>query len=883
MTKNLLLFILIFTLGNVKAQSSIDFILVKEDNGKKLEEVMEEKKKKYGLHIIFQNDHLIYNRISGVSAKKDIIRYIETANPSQKAIELEENLFIIVDREMKSELTALDNDFNVFFVPSDETVLKGELIDIEENIPIGDAILYNSFSKTGSKSNSDGTFQLASTQVFQLAEVRHPNYKRQVFAIIRYDDKKSQNVQVKTESKANYLDEFVVHAKSMDANIDSEKSGISTLSIATIKQLPTFLGEVDPIRSITTLPGVTSSGDLGGGFNVRGGETSQNLILQDGALIFNPSHLFGFFSAFNPDLIKDVQLLKGCGPASYGGRVASVLNIETRNGDLSDFKVKGGLGLVSSRLTLEGPIKKGQASFLLSGRLAYSDWIIKRYNDIELKKSDANFNDVTAKIFSSLGNKTTLSLTAYRSDDSFRFGEGATYYWKSENLSGAIDHQFSSGFFTTFTLANSNYESKEEDDDELFGYKNRNVVNVTNGILHFELQKLKNTNLQWGISINKYDLKPGIYTPYSDQGLVESQNIEDQQGLEMAYYAESTIEVNPKLAFNLGLRYAMFIRNGGTKLNLDYENRNGRLPSIINQETIASDSKLAEYGGLEPRVSARLKINDKTALKASYSRTQQFIHQISTTISPSPVDYWVLSSNNLKPLINDQVSLGVFHNSSDNKYETSLELYANKTANAIDYLDGVDLKQNPLFELGLTNGVGQAYGLEMMLKKTLGKVNGYLSYTFSRSYRQFVSQYEGHAINEGERYPSVFDQPHQASFILNWHMAKRVFFSSNITYNSGRPITIPISKYSYDDILAINNYSLRNQYRSPNYQRVDISLTFKGKQMVNKVFTGDLIFSVFNVLGRKNPYAIWFDNTGQAFKTSILATVFPSLTYNFSI
>ncbi len=867
---------------NSYAQSIKNADILNSDNGKTLSETYKGLSSDTGINLIFQNEELLKQKISGIIVKKNILRYLEDSYPEIRIINISADTYIIVDRILEQELSTIDKGYNIFFIPENAQKFTAQLLDLEEKISVNDAIINNPQDQKGYKTDVNGSFSMSIPLKFQIAEVRHPGYKKQLFAVIRYKNEISENPQIKVESKPNYLDELIVKGKRADANIEDHRSGIQKLSIRTIKQIPTFLGEVDPIRSITTLPGVTSSGDLGAGYNVRGGETSQNLILQDGAQIFNPSHLFGFFSAFNPDLINNVELLKGCGPANYGGRVASVLNIDTRNGDLSRYKANGGIGLVSSRLTLEGPIVKGKASLLLSGRKSYTDWLIQKYDNIELKNSTANFSDLSGKLFAALGSKTTWTVTGYHSIDDFKFNNAALYGWETNNLSSTIDHQLSEKLFGKITFAKSNYKSNETSDDELFGYINKNTIDVLSGILNLEWSISDKYKILAGGNVNQYNILPGESNPFSELSQALTQKIELQKGRDMALFVESSLEINSNLAFDMGLRYAAFDRIGpGTILNVDYNIRDGRQAALLDSSFVSGNTSLAKYAGFEPRLSFRYKLSDRTAIKGSYNKSQQFIHQVSTTISPAPTDYWVLSSNLIKPQRNNQISLGLFHNTRENKFETSLEFFANKTQNAIDYLDGVDLKLNKYYELGLTQGIGKAYGAELFIKKNSGALNGWISYTYARSFRQFASEFTGQSINDGNIYPSVFDQPNQLSIVMNWNWSKRVVFSSNITYNSGRPITIPISKYSYDYQLSINNYSLRNQYRSPDYQRVDFSITFKGKKLADKFYTGDLIFSVYNLLARKNAYAIWFDNSGQAFKTAILGTIFPSLSYNF--
>jgi hypothetical protein len=881
-----ILFLLLIT-SSLTALAQIekqDFFIPASQNGLTLGQIAEQKKNDSGVEILFQEESVKNTLVKGILVKRHFFDYVEDAFSNMAALRVKEDLYIIIDNSIRSRLYNEDGKLNVYFVPLDATTVSGQLVNKADFTPVADAVIYNPKNQTGVSVEENGLFKLNIKEGFLYSEIKHPGINKQSMAFIKHVDGTIAPIQIALDTKLNYLDELLVTATTADANVSDHRSGIQKMSIQTIKQIPTFLGEVDPIRSITTLPGVTSTGDLGAGYNVRGGETSQNLILQDGALIFNPSHLFGFFSSFNPDVIQSLQLLKGCGPSSYGGRVASVLDLETRNGDLTKYKVNGGIGLVSSRLTVEGPIQKGKSSILISGRSSYSDWMIHQYDDIDLKNSTAKFSDLTGKLFFSFLEDDILTFTGYGSTDNFRLGSSSIYSWSTINVSSNWNHKFSDKLRSNLTLASSNYTSGESSEDELFGFVNRNKVKVLTANLDFTFIKSEKYKTSWGFIANQYQVNPGSSVPFGDRSQSLPVTINNQKGIELAAYFENSIDITPNLGMDLGLRYVSFLRLGpGSIYNLDYSERDGRLPSITDSTLFSGNQLIANPSGFEPRVSFRYKLGAQTSLKMGYSRTQQFVQQVTPTISPSPIDYWVLSSNNLKPQIGDQFSFGIFNNFNDNKLEASLELFYNETQNTLDYLDGVDLKLNPFYEAGLAQGLGKAYGAEFFLKKRGGLLNGWISYTLARSWRTFQSEFEGQSINDGIQYPSTFDQPHQLSVVMNVDLPNRVVFSSNITYNSGRPITIPISKYSYADLLSINNYSGRNQFRTPDYMRLDISFAFNGKHLEDKLFSGDLIFSVFNLLARKNAYAIWFDNSGQAFKTSVLATLFPSFTYNFSI
>ncbi|UBM59870.1 TonB-dependent receptor plug domain-containing protein [Marinilongibacter aquaticus] len=888
MQRKLPLFIVLLLLLSIRGFAQIsrqDFFVLAEENGKTLQQLADEKKEAFGLDLIFTSPTIGNTVVQNILVKKHFFDMVEDIFPNMGNLRLDDHTYLFLDNGLKAKITDDQGKVLVFFVNENTTSIKGRLVDMGDLSPVTDAAIFLPDEQKGNVTDKGGFFDLDTDRYYTYAEIKHPGVAKLSFIVLRKGNAPNPEIQIEVENRENFLDELLVTATKVDANVEDHRSGIQLMSIQSIKKIPTFLGEIDPIRSITTLPGVTSTGDLGAGFNVRGGATSQNLIVQDGGLIFNPSHLFGFFSSFNPDVIQSVKLLKGCGPSNYGGRVASVLELQTRNGDMNKYKVGGGIGVVSSRLSVEGPIKRGRASFLLSGRKSYSDWLINSYKSIELQNSSSKFHDLTGKLFFSIGKANALSITGYKSFDSFQFYQTAEYGWETENLSVNYHHNFSKKLGADLNLAKSKYSSSEISDDELFGYKNGNGVDVYTGNLTFDYSLTDKYKVKFGVQANQYEVLPGKSDPYNDISQSDVVRMAKQYGLETAAFVENSIDINKWLGMDLGLRYGHFNRMGpGTFYTLDYENRNGREASLADSSYYDKNQTAYSTGAFEPRLSFRLKTGLQSSVKLGYTRTQQFIQQISPTISPSPIDYWVLSSNNLKAQLSNQFSVGYFKNFNDNKVEASIEAFYNRTFNTLDYLDGVDLKLNTRYEAGLAQGLGEAYGMEFYVKKRGGLLNGWISYTWSRSWRLFESPYPAQEVNFGKRYPSIYDQPHQLSIVLNYQLPKRIEFSSNITYNSGRPMTIPISKYSYGTVLAVNNYSERNQYRSPDYMRMDISFTFNGKEAnKDRWFSGDLIFSIFNLLARKNPYAIWFDSTGQAFKTSVLGTAFPSLTYNFTI
>jgi outer membrane receptor protein involved in Fe transport len=641
------------------------------------------------------------------------------------------------------------------------------------------------------------------------------------------------------------------------------------------------MGEVDPIRSLTTLPGVSTSGELAAGFNVRGGESGQNLVLQDGAIIYNPSHLFGFFSAFNPDMVSGVTLYKGGGPAYFGGRISSVLDVSLKNGDAGKHSVTGGIGFVSSRLAAEGPIVRNKSSYLVGGRISYCNWLINATDDIQLKNSSANFYDITAKVFQTINENNYLTISLYNSYDAFSLAADSVFSWGTQNYALKWDHTFKENFFSTLNISNSNYFSEVESNNELDGFVYRNAIN--NLALKYDLtySLSEESKLIAGLESTGTLLEPGKRDPDENAVNIKPENMNDQRSIESAVYVQGDFKLSKKLSMTAGLRYSYFVRLGREDIyTYDYNNIQGRYPGILDTIQYSNGDVIKHYSGLEPRLSLRFLMSENASLKASYFRGYQYMHLISNTTSVTPQDYWVSSGPYLKPEIGDQYSLGYFRNLKQNRYEVSVEGFYKNVTNAVDYIEGADITLNPVLDAGLSQGKGRAYGVEVLLKRNTGRLNGWLAYTYSRSLRKFDTE-SSIVINDGKYYPSAFDQPNNVSLVLNYQLDARTTFSANFNYSTGRPITIPISKFSYDAYLSVLNYSERNEYRIPDYHRLDVSLTIKENPNKKHRIHSEWVISIFNVYGRKNTYSIFFDRYGRAKKLSVLGSIFPSISYNF--
>lgn len=694
------------------------------------------------------------------------------------------------------------------------------------------------------------------------------------------------------------LEGVTVYGEAEDANVTGTQMGKTKMSIATMKKMPAFLGEVDVVKSITLLPGVTSVGEGSSGFNVRGGSVDQNLILLDGAPIFNSAHLFGFFSVFNPDAVDEVEFFRGGIPADFGGRLSSVLNVKQRAGSKDKFSLNGGIGIVSGRVTVEGPIVKQKTSYLLALRSSYSDWLLNSLNDPDLNKSEAGFQDASFRIDHTINDKSSIYLSTYYSRDKFKFGSDTVYKWQTANAVMRYNYLIGKKLSSSLTLVNANYRYDVSREHPNSGFELNYVIDYKSAQLDFGLTAGFH-NITFGGSTILYDFAPGSLMPTSETSEINPVDIQHEKNLESAFYLNDEFKLSPNLTLMAGIRYSLFHVLGPRDV-YGYINGLPKRDYTLNDTISYADGEtITTYSGFEPRFSMRYTLGLNSSIKASFNRMYQYIHLISNTTAITPLDIWKPSDTHIKPQSGDQVSFGYFQNLKNNTYEASLEFYYKWIYNLVDYRDGATLLLNPTLETDLLRGDGRSYGAEFLLRKSKGKLTGWASYTYSRSWRQVNGLLPEERINAGQWYPSNNDRPHDFKLVLDIKTYRRWSFAVNFNYSSGRPITAPESGYAistdfgfeginigeFPDI-TIANYARRNQYRIPDYHRLDFSMTYEPNLRKNKRWKESWTFSIYNVYGRKNAYSIFFQDTAssrpQAYKLSVLGRPFPSITYNFT-
>lgn len=681
------------------------------------------------------------------------------------------------------------------------------------------------------------------------------------------------------------LQEVEISEEGPQYNVNSTSISTTRLNIQAIKKLPAFLGEVDVIKSLLMLPGVTTVGEGASGFNVRGGGTDQNLFLFDDAPVFNPSHLFGFFSNFNPDIVQEVTLYKGGIPAKYGDRISSVLDVQSKDGNIDKFALKGGIGLVSARLALETPIAKGKSSLIVGGRSSYADWLLNTVNDIEIKQSSAQFYDANVKWNTQLGVNDKISISGYISDDKFKFAQDTSYSWTTKNLTAKWRHLFKKKLFVEVIGVYADYSYEVEGLKPTFEFLLNSGINYRSLGARFTYIPRPNHEISYGAAYDRYKFRPGELS-VPGVSTVVAKTIEEEQANELSVYAQDEYKISNRLSVIAGVRYSRFVNVGNSNV-IQYESGLPRNSSTaVDTVAFGSNESVATYGGLEPRLSAKYSITNSSSVKLSYNRLRQYIHTISNTTAVTPIDIWKSSDAYVEPQIGDQIAMGYFRNFNDNNIETSVEVYYKKLDNIIDYKNGAEIVLNQDIEQVLLGGIGRAYGIEFFFKKKEGRLTGWTSYTFSRTERQVDGLFPEEDINKGNYYPADYDQPHNLSVVANYQITKRWRMGFNFTFRTGRPTTAPEAKFTVNGT-ELAFFSERNQHRIPDYHRLDFSVTLEGGHKKKKILDGNWTFSLYNVYGRRNAYSVFFqDPPGAppgAYKLSVLGAIFPSVSYNFEL
>ncbi|MCL7753047.1 TonB-dependent receptor [Polaribacter sp. Z022] len=765
--------------------------------------------------------------------------------------------------------------------------ISGTVYDFSNNETLIGVSIYFPEINIGTTTNEYGFYSVTLPENTYKIQVSYLGYST-ITETINLNKKLTKNFNLKEEAES--LDEIIIESNIEKLNVRTPQMSVNKLTSSTIKQIPVVLGEADIIKSLILLPGVTSAGEGASGFNVRGGAADQNLILLDEATVFNSSHLFGFFSVFNPDVIKDVKLYKGGIPAKYGGRLSSVLDIYQKEGNSKEFKATGGIGLVSSRLLLEGPLKKEKISFLVGGRSSYAHLFLPLF-DID---NTAYFYDLNTKVNYRINDKNSVFFSGYFGKDVFGISDSFVNKYGNTVANLRWNHLFSDKLFSNLSLIYSDYFYGLILDFVGFEWDS----GITNLNLKYDFKHYINSNFKLSYGINNIHSKfnPGEIKPNREDSGIVAEKLIDKYANEFAVYLDAEHKINDKLRLQYGVRFSNFLRLGQEELNIytndeaviyNSEFKKYESANAIGVESFNKSDVITSFNNFEPRFSMSYTLNNNSSFKASYNRMSQYLHLLSNTSSPTPLDVWTPSGKYIKPQLLDQFAVGYFKTLKDGDYSLEVEAYYKDIQNRIDYINGANLIANNEIETVILNGKARAYGLELLLKKNAGNFKGWLSYTLSKSEQLTEGRNSNEpGINSGEWYNTPYDKTHDFSINASYELNKKWKFNTNFVFQTGQPTNYPVGQYEIQGLnVPIYDDNRRNADRLPNYHRIDVSATLTPEKNKNRKWQGEWVFGIYNLYGRQNAASINFSQNRETFKneavqTSIFGMV-PSVTYNF--
>lgn len=805
--------------------------------------------------------------------------FTASENDTVKAIPSSSLLEMTDNRRAVSEYKVYEVGSPTGKSASGKVSLTGYVLDSKSGEPVPGVFVYIDGSNISSMTDAYGYYSL------------HVNPGRHEIAIHGGGQKEAKRqvlvhsagrLDIQSVEKIHTLREVTVLSDKKNS-IKQTTLGIERLQMKDVKNIPTAFGEADILRIVMALPGVKAVGEISSGFNVRGGATDQNLILYNEGTIYNPSHLFGMFSAFNPDVVKDLELYKSSIPSKYGGRISSVLEINSREGNKKEYKGSASLGLLTSRLSFEGPIVKEKSSFILGARTTYSDWILKQLPEKSgYKDGSAGFFDLNASVNHKFSERDILYVNGYFSQDRFTFQKYDHYKYHNANASVKWRHIFNPKFIGVFTTGWDHYDYLTENTEHApTAYTMKFGINQGYGKADLSWFPNNEHTVNFGFNTIYYKLNPGTYDPKGNESLVAPDQLQHEKALESAFYIGDKWDITDKLAIDLGIRYSIFNVLGNRTYNI-YD------PTYLPSLTTILDTKenqsgvLKTYHGPEFRFSARYAFTNDFSVKAGVNSMRQYIHKISNTSVMSPTDTWKLSDMNIKPQKGVQYAAGLYKNFANNTIETSIEGYYKTMSDYLDYRNGAELLMNHHLETDVLNTKGRAYGVEFMIKKTEGKLSGWLSYTYSRTQLKQDDPRITLPVNKGGWYSADFDKPHEVKLISNYKFTHRYSVSLNVEYTTGRPITLPASKYIFANGEYVY-YSDRNAYRVPDYFRTDLSFNIEPTHRLTILTHSTITIGVYNLTGRKNAHSVYYiseDGQIKGYKLSIFGTAIPYVSYN---
>jgi hypothetical protein len=773
--------------------------------------------------------------------------------------------------------------FNLFFTNAQQknATLSGYVKDANTGEELISANVYIHEIKAGASTNTYGFYSLTIPKGKYHLSVTCLGYISQEIEI-EISESKSLNIQM--QPAENLINEVNVTAEKKDQNTRGNEMSMNKLQMKTIAKIPALMGEVDVLRSIQFLPGVQSSGEGSIGFYVRGGGVDQNLIILDEATVYNASHIGGIFSVFNQDAIREVTLFKGGIPSIYGGRLSSILDIRMKEGSSKKIRATGGIGVVSSRLTLEAPLIKEKASFVISGRRTYFDQFFPLFRDSVVQQSKAYFYDLNAKINYLINENNRIFISGYFGKDVFQIGNSIRVNYGNQTFTARFNHLFSKKIFSNISFIYSVFQYGMGVPEGIQSFDWQSGINDLSLKNDYTLYLNPKNTIRFGAQITHHTFNPGKAIPVGDQSIFSGRELPKVYALESAIFIENELVITDKISTRYGFRFSLF-NNLGPYTGYIFDKSNPKKYSVRDSLVYAGNELFNFQKGIEPRINLKIEIDNLSSIKLSYNRMFQYLHLTSNTMSTTPLDLWFPSTPNIKPQMADQYSIGYFRNFFDDMLETSMEIYYKKMKNSIDFADHAQLLLNKYMEGELRMGTSDAYGFELLVKKQTGKITGWFSYTFSKVYRKIPE------INDGIKYQAHYDKPHDISFIFSYDLNNSVNLSLNWVYSTGAPRTMPTGRFEYEGMI-VPVYSSRNSVRLPDYHRMDAAVTWNFRKTKEngepKKYTSSLNFSVYNLYNRHNAYSITFNQSAtDPYRTEAtkfyLFRIIPTITYNFTI
>lgn len=801
----------------------------------------------------------------------------DSASQAKNKLTSAELKYIEGKKEIQLEVLTIGNPGEM--VNGKSRSIRGRVFDNASGEPLIGATIYLKELEIGAATDIDGHFNLFVKQGKYLVTASSLSMRERSFYIQVYSD---GSLSIPLEKELVSINEVRIIAE-RNHNVTGIQMGFERITNRSMKEIPVVMGEKDILKVAQMLPGVQSAGEGSSGLIVRGGSADQNLFYINKMPIYNTSHLFGFFSAFSPDIVNNFTLYKSNIPAEYGGRVSSVFDIATRQGNKKKFFGKGGISPVTGHFAVEGPIVKDKSSFVFSYRGTYSDWILSRVDDINLRNSKGSFYDMSGIINTEINEKNLLKAFVYRSEDQFSLSTTNDYNYSNTGGTISWKHKFSSTI-SEFTAVFSQYTFGHNDkSNPTEAYTHNYQLNHTELKADFLYLTGNRHRISYGVNSIFYNLDRGEVLPFGSESRRISINLGIENAVEAAVYLSDEYKIIPRLTLLAGIRYSFYSLLGPQQINEYIPGLPKDKNSILSELSFTNNEIVNLYHGPEPRIALNYVLGLNNSIKASYNRIRQYIFLLSNTIAIAPNDQWKLSDYHIKPQIADQVSLGYYHNFYKQGLSSSVEVYKKWVDNVVEYKDDVDFISSNPAEMLLLQGDQDIYGMEIMLKKDAGRLTGWLSYSYSRSFIKVVDELTNEQINNGKIYPSNYDKPHSLNFVSNLKISRRISLSAVLVYSTGRPITYPASIY-YSGGKEILHYSERNEYRIPDYFRMDFSINYEGNLFEKKWLHSSWMLNVYNLTGRKNAYSVFFeadDGIIQGYKLSVFGQPIVTLTWNF--